>query len=149
MSDRYILRDGEPVAEPDLMVWRRWFEENTAARVVAFYGEIGRGNVRVSTVFLGLDHGWNGEVLLFETLVFGGGRSKANSAAMEPVLMPWPAMRRWSSACAGPRAKPGAATMSFSPPLPPQKPQPTRRRHPWKPPRCAKPSPRPMPPESP
>lgn len=30
------------------------------------------GDVTVSTVFLGLDHGYNGQVLLFETMIFGG-----------------------------------------------------------------------------
>jgi len=30
------------------------------------------GLARVSTVFLGLDHGWDGRLAVFETLVFGG-----------------------------------------------------------------------------
>jgi hypothetical protein len=30
------------------------------------------GEVRVSTVFLGIDHAWEGPPLLFETMVFGG-----------------------------------------------------------------------------
>lgn len=28
--------------------------------------------VRISTVFLGMDHGFHGEPLLFETMIFGG-----------------------------------------------------------------------------
>ena len=44
-----------------------WYE--TADRRVA-RTEI--GGVAISTVFLGLDHGFGGEVLLFETMVFGG-----------------------------------------------------------------------------
>lgn len=30
------------------------------------------GSISVSTVFLGIDHGYNGQVLLFETMIFGG-----------------------------------------------------------------------------
>ena len=30
------------------------------------------GDVDISTVFLGIDHGFNGRILLFETMVFGG-----------------------------------------------------------------------------
>ena len=30
------------------------------------------GDVRISTVFLGLNHGYDNEILLFETMVFGG-----------------------------------------------------------------------------
>jgi hypothetical protein len=44
---------GEPVSEPDLLTWARWFE--TADRRVAVT-EV--GVYSVSTVFLGLDHGF-------------------------------------------------------------------------------------------
>jgi hypothetical protein len=55
---------GEPVSEPDLLTWARWFE--TADRRVAVYS--------VSTVFLGLDHGFGpGPPVLWETMVFGPG----------------------------------------------------------------------------
>jgi hypothetical protein len=68
MSDKYILDGTKPVLEPDLMKWAKWFE--TANRRVA-QSQI--NNVRISTVFLGLDHSWNGPPpLLFETMVFGG-----------------------------------------------------------------------------
>lgn len=30
------------------------------------------GEAKVSTVFLGFDHGWEGEPVLWETMVFGG-----------------------------------------------------------------------------
>jgi hypothetical protein len=68
MIDRYILNEaGEPVAEPDLMAWGRWFE--TAGRHLAD-DEV--GDVRVSTVFLGLDHRFgDGPPVLWETMVFG------------------------------------------------------------------------------
>lgn len=66
--DNYILNGKEPVIEPDLIKWSSWFE--TAERHVKLT-EPEQG-VKVSTVFLGLDHGFDGEVFLFETMVFGG-----------------------------------------------------------------------------
>jgi hypothetical protein len=68
--------NGEPVFEPDLLTWARWFEK-TENRRVAFddLGELGQ----VSTVFLGLDHNWQRffdplryRPVLWETMVFGG-----------------------------------------------------------------------------
>ena len=69
MNDKYILEGHEPVIEPDLMKWAKWFE--TANRRVA---EDVIGESRVSTVFIGLDHsfGIGKKPLLFETIVFGG-----------------------------------------------------------------------------
>jgi len=65
----YILRDREPVAV-DLLEWARWFDD-LKNRVVQL-DEI-RPGVRVSTVFLGIDHAFGrGRPLLFETMVFGG-----------------------------------------------------------------------------
>ena len=68
MSDHYVLHDRTPVP-CDLMTWARWFEK--AERHVA---QDQFGDVRVSTVFLGLDHrfGDEGPPLLFETMIFGG-----------------------------------------------------------------------------
>lgn len=66
---RYFILDGhEPVA-CDLMTWARWFEAND--RHVKLTEQ---GDVRISTVFLGLDHGWgHGErPVVFETMVFQG-----------------------------------------------------------------------------
>jgi hypothetical protein len=76
MSDRYILGpDGEPVRCPDLLEWCRWYE--SADQRVACDEAAG---VRVSTVFLGLDHGLARRLcanvpappILWETMVFGG-----------------------------------------------------------------------------
>lgn len=71
LAGRYILgNDGKtPVPCPDLATWARWFE--TADRHVA---QTTVGNVRVSTVFLGIDHNWSprGPPLLFEGMIFGG-----------------------------------------------------------------------------
>lgn len=68
MLDKYLLKDGVPVPVDDLMEWAKGFEiEN---RRVA---ETIIGDVRVSTVFLGMDHSFgHGEPVLFETMIFGG-----------------------------------------------------------------------------
>lgn len=69
MGDHYILKGKESVPA-DLMTWAEWFEQNRAARRVA---SDERDDVRISTVFLGLDHGsGDGPPLIFETMVFGG-----------------------------------------------------------------------------
>ena len=66
---RYILKGKQAIACPDLMEWAQWFE--TAERHVA---QAKIEGVRVSTVFLGLDHSFRdtGPVILYETMVFGG-----------------------------------------------------------------------------
>lgn len=67
MSDKYIL-DGKTPVPANLRTWIRWFE--TADRHVA-QDQI--GDVRISTVFLGLDHQFDdGPPLIFETMIFGG-----------------------------------------------------------------------------
>lgn len=72
----YVLDEhGEPRREPDVLAWARWYE--TADRHVCDdYHAEGDGTkaIRVSTVFLGLDHGFDvgGPPVLWETLVFGG-----------------------------------------------------------------------------
>ena len=67
MSDKFIL-DGKTPVPADLMTWAAWFEK--ADRHVA---KEERDGVRVSTVFLGLDHSFGqGPPLLFETMIFGG-----------------------------------------------------------------------------
>lgn len=71
---RYTLdANGEPQPCDDLIEWARWFE--TAERHVAHDLDEGDGNrrVRVSTVFLGVDHNFrDGPPLLWETMIFGG-----------------------------------------------------------------------------
>jgi len=68
--DKYILNpDGTTrPATTDTEFWN-WFEK--ADRRVR-YSEV--GDVSVSTVFLGFDHGFdeNGDPVLFETMIFGG-----------------------------------------------------------------------------
>jgi len=68
MNDKYIL-DGHEAKPVDLMEWVQWFE--TANRQVAKTAI--NDDVKVSTVFLGLDHSFgDGPPLLFETMIFGG-----------------------------------------------------------------------------
>lgn len=76
----YILEGKNPVA-CSAEVWSAWFEKardsgeklgnfNRSDRHVAL-DQI--GDVVVSTVFLGLDHGFlQGAPILFETMIFGG-----------------------------------------------------------------------------
>jgi hypothetical protein len=69
MTDHYILDGTTPVPEPDLLTWVRWFE--TADRRVAetFLYD---GAIRISTVFLGLNHEFRPRkpLRIFETMVF-------------------------------------------------------------------------------
>ena len=71
--ERYILdENGKPIEEPDLIAWGRWLKSNSLQRRVAC-DQI--GDVKVSTVFLGLNHAFGeGPPVLWETLVFGGPR---------------------------------------------------------------------------
>ena len=70
--DNYILIDGKPVAEPDIIKWAMWRE--TADTIVK---QDRIGGVFVSTVFLGLDHAFGkGPPMLYETMVFGGPHDK-------------------------------------------------------------------------
>lgn len=73
MIKHYALdADNHVVEIADLIEWGRWLEH--ANRIVG-YTQI-NSQVRVSTVFLGLDHRFPGmppgPPILFETLVFGG-----------------------------------------------------------------------------
>lgn len=65
----YILVDRVPFAV-DLMTWARFFEDIDNRQI----GHDMIGKVRVSTVFLGLDHNMraSGDPVLFETMIFGG-----------------------------------------------------------------------------
>jgi len=68
MHHYYVLVDKQPVITDDLTLWAR--NQHIDQRRVAETEAI--TDVRVSTVFLGLDHGFGGTPLLFETMVFGG-----------------------------------------------------------------------------
>jgi hypothetical protein len=67
---KYILDGHTPVEATSLLEWAEWTEKNREARRVAIDMI---DNVKVSTVFLGLDHNWgDGPPILFETMIFGG-----------------------------------------------------------------------------
>jgi len=69
MGDYYIL-DGHKAVPTDLLTWAKYIETRREGRHVA---DEKVGDVRISTVFLGLDHAFGGgPPLLFETMVFGG-----------------------------------------------------------------------------
>lgn len=72
ITGKYILdKNGNPKEEPDLLKWGEWME--TADRHI---GDDKIKGVRVSTVFLGLDHQFGkGKPILFETMIFGGKRN--------------------------------------------------------------------------
>lgn len=65
----WILVDHEPV-KCTLLEWGKWCEESKDR----FIEQTDIDDVRVSTVFLGIDHnfGFGGPPILFETMIFGG-----------------------------------------------------------------------------
>lgn len=70
-ADKYILdHEGQPQVCEDLYAWGRWMENGDRHVALTKLGE----DVRVSTVFLGLDHSFSdeGEPVLWETMIFGG-----------------------------------------------------------------------------
>lgn len=72
-TGHWILKDGNPVEEPDLIKWAEWFESATN-RVVK---QEHVGNTLISTVFLGLDHNFGeGAPILWETMTFNDNRSE-------------------------------------------------------------------------
>lgn len=70
----YILDENRKVIEADLMTWARWFQDSKEKRRVALFEQ---GGIRVSTVFLGLDHNYDdGPPILWESMIFGGPNSE-------------------------------------------------------------------------
>lgn len=70
----WILDDNWNVIEcPDLMTWARWFEHGHRVLAVDCDESDPNRTITVSTVFLGIDHGFGSDrPILWETLVFGG-----------------------------------------------------------------------------
>lgn len=67
MSKYYILEDKTPVQVAGVKEWAENNQSNNSVARNTF------GKVLVSTVFLGIDHSWDGgEPILFETMIFGG-----------------------------------------------------------------------------
>lgn len=77
MSDYYLLDENKQPYKVELLEWARWLENNKKNMHVRF-NTIKKFNVDISTVFLGLDHGyprWSGHTksykpVLFETMIF-------------------------------------------------------------------------------
>jgi hypothetical protein len=76
-----ILADNkEPLSRCDPMAYAMWHEKmpeksDWYIKKTGVGFQIAEdivGDKRVSTVYLGLDHGFNGEVLLWETMIFPG-----------------------------------------------------------------------------
>ena len=66
MKPRYYDKDGSPIT--DVLAWAEKFEDRGYKRVAHTTLPDGK---QVSTVWLGLDHGWGtGPPLIFETMVF-------------------------------------------------------------------------------
>lgn len=73
----YILNDKrEPIPETDALKWGKWFQfvsNRMIERTEAY--QVGHDEpeaILISTVFMGIDHGFGGKVILYETMVFGG-----------------------------------------------------------------------------
>ena len=67
----YVLKDGKPVIEPNILKWAKWFESSDEERVLR--KDKIDGDVEVSTVFLGLDRSFgDGPPVLWQTMIFGG-----------------------------------------------------------------------------
>ena len=74
MFGMFILRNRIPIPEPDTLRWGRWMELHREDRIVA---QVQVGPFFVSTVFLGLDHGFCSPTpVLFETMVFAGPKGR-------------------------------------------------------------------------
>lgn len=71
---KYILVNGEPVKEPNLIKWANWLETHDRTVAKTKIRNKDKTQTIVSTVFLGIDHNFSGEgePLLYETMVFGG-----------------------------------------------------------------------------
>lgn len=70
MNDKAILDGKTVVIENDLLKWAEWFQKTE--RQVSLTWVI---DIRISTVFLGLDHGYGDKQCWFETMIFGGKHS--------------------------------------------------------------------------
>ena len=72
MVNWIIADDGKIRFELDLMKHAAWYTENNSKRKLC--NDFLEGEVQVSTVFLGIDHGFrpSGPPVLWETMIFGG-----------------------------------------------------------------------------
>ena len=71
----YLLKDKLPVKIDDFLSWGIEMKSCRQIRHDTITDKINHDNkVRISTIFLGIDHAFGGETgpILFETMVFGG-----------------------------------------------------------------------------
>jgi hypothetical protein len=77
----YILDNNHKLVTSTGIESSKWMEENPKRKTVGYdeLKDINGDDVRVSTVFLGLDHAWNGSKppILWETMIFGGKNDQA------------------------------------------------------------------------
>ena len=67
MGNLWIIKDGLAVPEDDLLSWAHWYESERGQ--YSLLDTI--AGIRVSTVFLGMDHNFGkGEPILWETMIF-------------------------------------------------------------------------------
>lgn len=66
-----IQKTKEVVVMSNFEVWAKWFEKAGEKKRVGL-DEI--GDMKISTIFLGMDHGFDGPPIWFETVIFGGDR---------------------------------------------------------------------------
>lgn len=96
MLKLFILVDGKPVICEDPLQWGEWMAEadTVTERSVAFT-KIGDGEY-VSTVFLGIDHGYGDESapLLYETLISEDGSMSRYATREEAEIGHQLAVRR-------------------------------------------------------
>lgn len=71
MSDYYILKEDHTTEPCEMLDWAMWASSNREKLVVK---QETVNDVKVSTVFLGLNHAFLGQgaPLIFETMIFGG-----------------------------------------------------------------------------
>ena len=94
MIDKYILNAKTKRAriEPDLMKWAEWME--TADRTVS---KTTIDNILVSTIFLGLDHNFQGAgrpPILYETMVFVDGKDDNDISELQQRWLTWGQAKR-------------------------------------------------------
>lgn len=71
MSDYYILKEDHTTEPCEMLDWAMWASSNREKLVVK---QETVNDVKVSTVFIGLNHAFLGQgaPLIFETMIFGG-----------------------------------------------------------------------------
>ena len=79
MSWYILTTDNEPV-KVNVHEAAQWMEDNSTRKQIGFdeLTDYNGHEVRVSTVFLGLDHSWRSDKpVLWETMIFGGKHDQA------------------------------------------------------------------------